>query len=161
MLTMKPTRNGNVAVRTRLPRWLLWGTSDDDHFGGRRRAFMATAAASCAPTASSRRNHLWRLHIERADLRGGPFDFGSSSGLEHGTNVSGSDPCRFSKLCLLDKRMQRLNRGLPVLRRDKQTDRMRRQHVHVGDNPVMSENLQRPERQFRRNAAEAGKTHRA
>jgi hypothetical protein len=74
---------------------------------------------------------------------------------------SESDPCRFSKLCLLDKRMQRLNRGLPGLHRDKQTDRMRRQYVHVGDNPVMSENLQRPERQFRRNAAEAGETHRA
>jgi hypothetical protein len=37
-------------------------------------AFMATAAASCASNTSSRRNHLWRLHIESADLRVGPFD---------------------------------------------------------------------------------------
>ncbi len=66
-----------------------------------------------------------------------------------------------SKLCLLDQRMQSLDRSLPVLHRDKQIDRMRRQHITVGDNPVMSENLQCPERQFRRNAAEAGETHRA
>lgn len=72
-----------------------------------------------------------------------------------------ANPCRFSNLCLLDKRMQRLNRGFPVLHGDKQTDRMRRQHVVVGDNPVLSENLQRLERQFGRNAAEAGETDRA
>jgi hypothetical protein len=75
--------------------------------------------------------------------------------------ISGSDACRCSNLRLLDERMQRLDCGLPALHGDKQADRMRRQHVFVGDNPVISENLQRPERQFRRNSAEAGETHRA
>src|SRR5262245_37144742 len=49
--------------------------------------------------------------------------------------------CRLSKLGLLDKRMQRLDRGLPLLHRDEQAHRIRRHHVLVGDNPVMCENL--------------------
>jgi hypothetical protein len=40
-------------------------------FAGRRRAFMATATASCASTTSSRRNHLWRLHIEGSTCEAG------------------------------------------------------------------------------------------
>lgn len=57
--------------------------------------------------------------------------------------------------------MQGFDRGLPALHRDKQADRMRRQYVTVGGNPVISENLQSPERQLGRNAAEAGETDRA
>lgn len=76
-----------------------------------------------------------------------------------GTFTISIDACHFTKLCLQDKGMQRLDCGLPALHGDKQADRMRRQHVLVGNNPVMFENLQCPERQFRRNAAEAGETH--
>ena len=59
------------------------------------------------------------------------------------------DSRRFSSLRLLDKRMQRLDRILPLLNSNKQTDRMRRQHILVRDNPVLSKNLQRAERQLR------------
>jgi hypothetical protein len=70
--------------------------------------------------------HLWRLHIENATCEAALSIWQLICGLEHANNVSGSDPCRSSNLCLLDKRMQHPNRGLPVLHRDKQTDRMRR-----------------------------------
>ena len=43
--------------------------------------------------------------------------------------------------------MQSLDRGLAVLDSNKQIDRMRRQNVLVGDDPLMLQNLHRLERQ--------------
>jgi tRNA(Arg) A34 adenosine deaminase TadA len=103
----------------------------------RRNACLPTRNASTRPTNSLSTSTSRAIGGRRTSFDGLPF------------------------LCLLDKRMQRLDRGLPALHGDKQTDRMRRQHVLVGNNPVRPENLQRPERQFRRDAAETGETHRA